>query len=149
MTVDKHKATTEIDYSTKSNEKADKSIKNTQKVVDTYNRICKSLSAVKVLSNARIKAVDIRGKELANINMTWEEYFALVEASDFLCGRSTAWKANFDWVLENRNFAKVVDGNYTNKDETTDKKTPNASNSSNGYQKKEFIKETIPQGYYR
>lgn len=40
--------------------------------------------------------------------------FRFVAASDFLSGRSTAWRANLWWVIRPGNCAKVVDGNYDN-----------------------------------
>lgn len=45
----------------------------------------------------------------------WKETFAKVKDSDFLTGRSGVWKANFDWVLNENNRTKVIEGNYDNK----------------------------------
>jgi len=41
----------------------------------------------------------------------WKTALAKVEASAFLRG-SAGWTCTFDWLLEPRNFAKVIEGNY-------------------------------------
>ena len=46
-------------------------------------------------------------------------FFAHVEASDFLSGRTGAWtKCSLDWLVKPDNFAKVVQGNYSNDGDT-------------------------------
>lgn len=50
----------------------------------------------------------------------FEEMFRKAEASDFLKGSNNRnWKANFDWLLCDRNFARVLEGNYDNKTSAT------------------------------
>jgi uncharacterized protein YdaU (DUF1376 family) len=45
----------------------------------------------------------------------WEELFAKVAASDFLCGRKTDWRCpGLEWILEPRNFTKVIEGSFDN-----------------------------------
>ena len=44
-------------------------------------------------------------------------FFATVGESDFLTGRSGAWAGcDLGWLMREANFAKVVQGNYTNRD---------------------------------
>lgn len=44
-------------------------------------------------------------------------FFEAVHDSDFLSGRSAAWKnCDLGWLMKRENFMKVVQGNYTNKD---------------------------------
>jgi phage replication O-like protein O len=48
----------------------------------------------------------------------WETYFNFITESDFLMGRAPvhtgkrAWKASFDWVINESNFLKIKEGNY-------------------------------------
>ena len=45
-----------------------------------------------------------------------EEVFRKAEASDFLTGKSKEkWRASFDWILNETNFIKILEGNYDNK----------------------------------
>lgn len=46
--------------------------------------------------------------------VAWTEACRIIEASDFLSGRSKKWKATFDWLLNPKNLAKVLEGNYEN-----------------------------------
>lgn len=41
--------------------------------------------------------------------------FDLVSASDFLSGRSGKWQADFDWVLKDGNFQKIIEGKFNNR----------------------------------
>jgi hypothetical protein len=36
----------------------------------------------------------------------------MCEESDFLKGVKTSWRANLDWLMNDTNFCKVLDGNY-------------------------------------
>ena len=43
----------------------------------------------------------------------FERLFTIAESSDFLKGKNERnWSANFDWLIKDSNFAKVLDGNY-------------------------------------
>ena len=43
----------------------------------------------------------------------WEEYFTLVDKSDFLSGNNDrGWTANFDWILKPANMVKIEEGSY-------------------------------------
>ena len=43
----------------------------------------------------------------------WETYFYSVYQSAFLLGANKRkWRANLDWLLNETNAAKVIDGNY-------------------------------------
>lgn len=49
----------------------------------------------------------------------FERYFAYVSRSDFLSGRNGKWtKCNLGWLVNSENFAKVVQGQYANKEES-------------------------------
>lgn len=46
----------------------------------------------------------------------FDRFFAYVARSDFLTGRSSKWACDLDWLMKADNFAKVVQGNYENKE---------------------------------
>lgn len=87
---------------------------NYQLIADMYNDICISFPRLTVLSDKRKKAIKAR---LNNFTIEqFKEVFEKAEASDFLKGsNSKDWQANFDWLIKDGNFAKVLDGNYENK----------------------------------
>jgi hypothetical protein len=95
-------------------EKADKESNTTpQDVVTAYHNICKTLPKVQVLTdkrkrhlNARLKQYDLE---------TFTELFTLAAKSDFLTGTAGKWRANFDWLINENNIVKVLEGTYDNK----------------------------------
>ena len=94
----------------------DKNKKRTeyQLIADMYNEICISFPSVRSLSDARRKAIKARLN-----TYTVEQFktmFEIAEASPFLKGQNNRnWQANFDWLIKDGNFAKVLDGNYSDK----------------------------------
>lgn len=85
-----------------------------QQIVDLFNSICVSFPSVRSLSEARKKAIKARLN-----TYTVEQFktmFEMAEASPFLKGQNIRnWQANFDWLIKDGNFAKVLDGNYSDK----------------------------------
>lgn len=81
-------------------------------VVERYNIICVSLPRVTAITDKRKKLIKARLKQYSMVEI--EEVFLLAEASDFLKGAKGNWKANFDWLMNESNFIKVLEGNYTN-----------------------------------
>lgn len=108
-----------IDVNNKNNnviEVTDKT--NYQEIADMYNNICISYPRLKTLSDARRKAIKARLKQYSTED--FKKVFEMAEQSDFLKGaNSRNWAANFDWLVKDSNFAKVLDGNYTNKQGVT------------------------------
>lgn len=85
-----------------------------QLIADMYNDTCVSFPKVKSLSEARKKAIKARLKVYTIDD--FKQLFQLAEESSFLKGgNSRNWSANFDWLIKDANFAKVLDGNYANK----------------------------------
>lgn len=90
---------------------------NYQEIADMYNTICTSLPRVTALSDKRKEAIAARLK-CYSVDQ-FREMFAKAEASPFLKGANNRnWTANFDWLIKDANFAKVLDGNYDPKDNT-------------------------------
>ena len=83
-------------------------------IKDMYNEICVSFPRLTVLSDRRKKAIKARLNTYSAEQI--RELFTKAEASDFLKGKNNRnWQANFDWLINDANMAKVLDGNYDNK----------------------------------
>jgi len=81
-------------------------------IQELYNRLCPSLPKCTVLSDARKKAIKARFASGRTI-IDFENLFIKAEQSSFLKGANGRnWTANFDWLIKDANFAKVLDGNY-------------------------------------
>lgn len=92
-----------------------------QSVVNSFNSICASLPKVQKLTDKRRKQIK-NAKTLLG-EMSFEEFFRIVESSDFLSGRSGKWNGcGFDWVIQPANLTKIIEGNY-NQPTNTDNKT--------------------------
>lgn len=92
-----------------------------QQIVDLYHSICKSFPSVRSLSDDRKKAIKARLK-----NYSLEDFKAVfqnAENSSFLKGSNDRnWSANFDWLIADKNMAKVLEGNYADKPKRYGKK---------------------------
>ena len=86
-----------------------------QQIVDLFNSICISFPSVRTLSEARKKAIKARLN-----TYTLEDFkqcFENAEASSFLKGSNNRdWTATFDWLIKDTNMAKVLEGNYADKE---------------------------------
>ena len=99
-------------------------------IIKSYNTICTDLSKVIELTPTRKNNITWRWNKFATRNdkdgneigiRLFEELFERTHESDFLSGRledkrnvKKPWKANFDWLLEEKNLVKVMEGNYDN-----------------------------------
>ena len=87
---------------------------NYQQIVDLYNETCVSFPSVRSLSDARKKA--IRARLNTRTMEDFKRLFEKAEASSFLKGSNKRnWSATFDWLIQDGNMAKVLDGNYDEK----------------------------------
>ena len=92
-----------------------------QKIQDTYNQNRGTLPELKMLSGNRKDAIRLRYKKYGLDKLT--TLFAKAGKSDFLNGKNNInWKASFDWLIEEANMVKVLEGNYDNKDKPVGKK---------------------------
>lgn len=79
-----------------------------------FNSICLSFPSVRVLTEARKKAIRARFKTYSLDD--FRTLFEKAEASAFLKGsNNNNWSANFDWLIKDANMAKVLEGNYDDK----------------------------------
>lgn len=111
-----------------------------EKVIEMFNTICVSYPKVKSLSEARKRSIRARLRTYSIDDL--RKAFEAMERSEFLRGKNSSdWSANFDWVMKDKNLAKVLDGNYQGKEEkgyaTTD--TENRRPASDYY--KQFLRD--------
>ena len=85
-----------------------------QSVVDLFHSICISFPSVRSLSESRKKAIKAR---LNHYSMDdFKTVFETAEASSFLKGSNDRnWRANFDWLIADKNMVKVLEGFYEDK----------------------------------
>jgi hypothetical protein len=99
----------------KESNKEDTKKINYKQIVNSFNSICKSYPKVNKLSETRKKTIKAR----FNNGYDYQDFinlFEMAEQSEFLKGENNrSWQANFDWLIKDANFAKVLDGNYSNK----------------------------------
>ena len=105
----------------------EKSNTDYQQIIDLFNDTCVSFPKVRSLSDARKKAIKARLKTYSADDL--KRAFEMAEASDFLKGKNNRdWQATYDWIMCDRNMAKILDGNYNNRPE---KIPPNKSGWKN------------------
>lgn len=116
----------------------EKRIIDYKSIVDMYNDTCVSFPRVTKLSETRKKAIKARF-HCYNIE-DFKTLFEKAEASSFLKGANNRnWSANFDWLIKDSNMAKVLDGNY-------DEKQGTKTTVSNSTQKKDDREYCIYEG---
>lgn len=99
---------------------------NYQAIVDAYNEICISFPRCTKLTDKRKSAIRAR---LSN-GYTTDDFttaFEKAQASSFLKGEGgRGWKMpSIDWLLNETNLVKVLEGSYDNKKKSTDKYSVN------------------------
>ena len=82
-------------------------------IVDLYHSICLSYPRLRNTSKKRKQAIAARWKEYGQNLETFRELFERAEASSFLKGKNGRnWAADFNWLLNSENMAKVLEGKY-------------------------------------
>ncbi len=83
-----------------------------QLIADMYNDTCVSYPKLTKLSDRRKKAIKARFNQGYSVQ-DFKRLFEMAEGSSFLKGGNNRnWSANFDWLVADENMAKVLDGNY-------------------------------------
>jgi phage replication O-like protein O len=105
------KETITKDIRVKSNKKPEKI--SPEIIKNLFNEKVTNLGKVLKLNPTRKKLINARQDILITME-DWEKYFEKINRSNFLTGVSTNWKASFDWVLNDSNSLKILEGNYDN-----------------------------------
>lgn len=91
-----------------------------KQILDLYHFLLAELPKVRKFTEERKKMLSARWYEKArsegglhsNTLEFWEAFFKYITRSDFLMGRKTDFRANFEWIITKRNFNKIIEGNY-------------------------------------
>ena len=93
-----------------------------KKIIEIWNQEIKSLAKVLQLTPDREKALKLRWREEPERQYLdwWRKFFRKIQLSDFLCGRTAGkdgrtFTADFDWILNPKFFARILEGKYDNK----------------------------------
>lgn len=85
-------------------------------IVALYHDLCPSYPKLRTVSDKRKKAIAARWKEYGHDLDTFRELFEKAEASLFLKGKNDRnWAADFNWLMNSENMAKVLEGKYDEK----------------------------------
>lgn len=106
-----------------------------QQIIDDYNKTCTDLAKVEKLTDARKHAIRL----LLRKGYTPDQLhtvFLKAQQSDFLAGRRGRWKAAFDWLLDESNMVKVLEGQYSNGPDESAR-----SGTTQGFNPSEYLKE--------
>lgn len=114
-------AVSEEDKEKEREEERDKDRINYQQIVDMYHEICISYPKVVSISDKRKKAIKARLNKYSVEDI--ERAFVMAEESDFLKGSNNRnWTANFDWIMNDTNIAKILEGNYKKRESFKEQK---------------------------
>ncbi len=84
-----------------------------QKIVDLYHELCPSFSKVMVISENRKKHIKARWEQHKGDIEVFKIIFQKSESSGFMKGDNDRnWKADFDWMMNETNMAKILEGKY-------------------------------------
>ena len=89
-------------------------------LVDAYHATCISFPKVRTLTEKRKKALNARMRTGYTLE-DFKKLFEMAENSDFLKGKNKRnWSADFDWLINDANMAKVLEGKYENKERSVE-----------------------------
>jgi hypothetical protein len=101
-----------------------------KELIEEYNLICgeKLPKAIQITAK-RKRAIKARLKTYSREQII--KVFSLANESNFLCGdNDRGWKADIDWLLNENNMIKVLEGRYTNNSNSKPKNSWHSVNSS-------------------
>ena len=89
-----------------------------KEIIDLYHEILLELPRVKIWNKFRETLLRTRWKEDKERQTLdwWAAYFRYVKRSDFLMGKATYFRADLEWLIRPKNFPKVLEGRYHDKE---------------------------------
>ncbi len=81
-------------------------------IVEKFNEICTDLERVNKISPKTVEKIENLLKN-GYTERDFEKCFKTVNASRFLRGQKNKFKAQFSWIVDPKNFEKVLSGIYT------------------------------------
>ena len=99
-----------------------------QEIIEMYGEILPELPFPRIWEGERQKNLAARWKwVLSDLQKKghpvtresgldfFRRFFDYISTRDLLMGRSGDWTASLDWIVQSKNFAKIIQGNYTSK----------------------------------
>jgi hypothetical protein len=85
-----------------------------EEIISLYHKILPELPAVKIWTQKRQAHLRSRWKESSERQCLewWEKYFQKIKQSPFLTGNVTDFKASLEWVVNQSNMVKILEGKY-------------------------------------
>jgi hypothetical protein len=105
-----------------------------QKIIDLYHTILPELAQVKVWTPKRQEWLRARWKEdQARQNLGWwKAYFLKIKSSAFLTGNVTNFKVDLEWVVNQSNMVKILEGKYDGDGKARRNQTPGSQQKAPG-----------------
>jgi len=101
-------------------EQSEKSYTPYAEIQKLFNSTCTTLPNIRSIDGARKTRVKKLWQEQNDLEF-FKELFKRVDNSDFLSGRNGKWdKCCFDWIIKPANLTKILEGNYDNRNNTSD-----------------------------
>lgn len=117
-----------------------------EKIKDLFHEICISYPKILKLNDTRKKTIKARYLEYGGDIEIFKELFAKAEESNFLKGNNdNNWKASFDWLIKPQNMIKVLEGNYTNKQQTFTKQPIRQEPVPDWFGKENQVEQATPE----
>lgn len=107
------------DYSPKNNFTSHKNIIPYDQILTLFHQHCPSLEKVTTLTQQLKRKITLLWNTLAKTTQhpldQLIKCFQLVQASDFLCGRTKGhWRAFLSWIIKPEKFSLILSGKYNN-----------------------------------
>lgn len=113
-----------------------------QQIADMYNATCVSFPRLTRLSEKRKRAIKARLRKYSIDDI--QRVFEIAEESDFLKGENNRnWSATFDWMMNDTNMAKILGGNYKNKNIKPTK--PPVSRNLNNFERRGYDMDSLEE----
>lgn len=88
-----------------------------QEIVALYHKILPELPAIKEWTEFRKRILQSRWRENEERQTLewWKLFFDSIRECDFLMGRVNEFRADLEWLIRPKNFPKVIEGKYKNR----------------------------------
>lgn len=122
----------------KPKKKSQKDFINYDEVLEKFKAICISLPKPLQLSDSRKRAIK-KIEPLITKFGGWEKFFEKIQSSSFLTGNKTQWKAEFDWVLKEKNAIKIIEGSYDDAKQVNNQQQETKPNLADSQQRDDTV----------
>lgn len=93
-------------------------------ILNLYHKHCPGLPRVIKLTDRRKRTLRARWKHCSNLE-EWQSYFKKAGESNFLSGQNDrGWTADFDFLINESNMVKVLEGKYDNRRQSKQEHDP-------------------------